>query len=162
MKDIRRPTIGSEQLARQLLEEAKRELRLNPPAADSPGKLRREVDRLANDEMRRGLTKWVSTARRQARAMERIQKRAWKDRDKALAEVERLKPTLAAYPNDGEIRMQMKKARNEEKFQYRRYGLSGQAKSNWLDYGAQLEGILHNGLKEKGMSIAGLFVEQGR
>lgn len=162
MQGIRRPEMSSDQLARKLKKEAKRALMLNPPEASSPEKLRREIDRLANNEMRRGLTKWVSTAKRQARAMERIQKKAWKERDKALAAVERLKPTLAAYPNDGEILGKMRTAKREVREQYKRYGLAGQAKANWHTHRMKIEGILNWGLKEKGKSFAGLFIEQGR
>lgn len=158
MRDIRRPEMSSDMLARKLREEAKRALMLKPPHADGPADLRREIDRQATNAMRRGLTRWVSQARKQAQAMERIQKRAWKDREKALAEIEKIKPSMAAYPNDGEIRGAMKKAKNEARAQYRRFGLAGQAKANWRDWGAQIEAILYNGLKEKGMSILGVVV----
>ncbi len=56
----------------------------------------------------------------------------------------------------------MKKAKNEARAQYARFGKAGQAAANWRDWGAQLKGILHNGLKEPSMSLAGTYLSQER
>ncbi len=94
--------------------------------------------------------------------MARIQKKYWREYEKAKDEIEKIKPSVAAFPQDEEIRQKLRHAKKAEREAYRLYGRAGQAAINWKDWAAQIEGILHRGLPEKGMSIVGVFWGKGR